>query len=184
MGLRTDLKNLTEKVDTQFMQFMRNIDEVKANVTVAATADGAAEPAVGGTSSNAMAEVEKLEEAMEDRFIMMQVQLDSLTASCPVCPCTTGNCPCACNQGAPVKEPPDGARRLEEDAWTKKGADPWTAPRRGDDGDDGDDDNGDGNDDDYFIGTPGGRGGGRGPKRAHESEYGKLFEAKDATFLP
>ena len=55
MGLRADLKNLTGKVDTQFMQFMRNIDEVTANVNVAATAAGAAEPAVGGTGSNAMA---------------------------------------------------------------------------------------------------------------------------------
>ena len=83
-----------------------------------------------------------------------------------------------------MKEPPTRGRRPDEGAWATKGADPWAAPRRGDDGDDGDDDNGDGGDDDYFIGTPGGRGGGRGPKRAHEYEYGKLFEAKDAKFLP
>ena len=84
--------------------------------------------------------------------------------------------PCACNRSAPFKEPPARGRRPEEDEWTQN--DPWTrAPRRGDDGDDGDD--GDGGDDDYFIGTPGGRGGGRGPRRAHEYESGKLFEAFD-----
>ena len=112
--------------------------------------------------------------------------MDSLTASFTVCPCTTGDCPCACNKGAPVKEPPTRSRRPEEDEWAKK--DPWSrAPRRGDDGD-GDDgdggDEGDDADDGFFIGTPGGRAGSRGPKKAHEYEYGKLFEAKDAKFLP
>ena len=159
---------------------------LKVKVNIDATAAGAAPTTIDGVGGNAMAEVETLKEAMEDRFVMMQVQMGSLTASFTVCPCTTGDCPCACSKGAPVKEPPTRGRRPEEDEWTKK--DPWTRPpRRGDDGD-GDDgdggDEGDGADDDYFIGTPGGRAGRRGPKKAHEYEHGKLFEANDAKCLP
>ena len=77
-----------------------------------------------------MAELDKLEEAMEDRFALLQVQVESLSLS--TCPCTTGKCPCKCNGGAPMREPPR-PRADAEDEFVKR--DPWKKyPRRGDGG--------------------------------------------------
>ena len=89
-----------------------------------------------------------------------------------------------------MREPPK--RRTtekadEEDEFVTK--DPWKSFRRDGDGGGGggDDDDGDGDEgaNGFFIGTPEGRSrGGRGPKKAHEYEFGKLFEVKDAKSLP
>ena len=137
---------------------------------------------------------------MEDRFALMQVQLESVSAGCP---CMDGRCPCACSKGAPVKEPPRRCpATAHKDAW-EDGDDPWRGFAKkkakgsggtggggghGGDGDDGDDDgDGDGDGDDeshhfdkFDIGIPDGR----GHKLAHQYEYGRLFEAKGAKFLP
>ena len=57
--------------------------------------------------------------------------------------------------------------------------------RKGPDGGDGGGGGGGDDDDDqgsFYIGTP--NGGSRGPKKPRSYEFGKLFEAKDAKFLP
>ena len=89
-----------------------------------------------------------------------------------------------------MRDPPkrrNTEKTEEEDELVKK--DPWQGFRRrgGGDGDggggggdagDGDDGNEDDGADGFFIGTPEGQGrGGRGPKKAHEYEFGELFEA-------
>ena len=189
MGLRADLRKLEEKMDA-----------TAAAVNVASMAAGAA-PSRGadgytmhppGIDNPAMAELEKLEEAMEDRFAMMQIQMDSMSEGRTACPCISGRCPCKCNSGSGgVREPPKRRteeKPKEEDEFEKN--DPWKKfNHRGDDDGDGGGDDGDGDGDagadGFFIGTPNPHGrGGRGPKKAHEYEFGKLFEVKDAKSLP
>jgi hypothetical protein len=123
----------------------------------------------------------------------MQVQVGSVGSARP---CIDGRCPCACSKSE-IREPPkryDAAARASAtfDEFTKSDKDPWRASRGkksggGDGGgepggDGGDDDDGDGDDDDdhheSFAGDV------RGRKLAHQYEYGRLFEAKEAKFLP
>ena len=181
MSLRADLKKLEEKLESRFTEFKSDLSDVRAAVNVASMSAGAAPPGIG-VDGNAMQELEKLEEAMEERFAMIQGQIESLAVNVGgECPCVSGRCPCKCN-GAPIKEPPK-RREDDEDEFIKK--DPWKRfARRGDGGGDGDGGGGHGDDgdaedgaDDFFIGTPNG---GKGLKKAHEYEYGKPFEAKDA----
>ena len=136
----------------------------------------------------------------------MQVQVESLNGGCP---CVDGRCPCACSKGtAPLREPPSKAKAEGTDAWGDEENDPWKGfgkkqggpggggggPGGGGGGPGGGgglgggsvgdhDDDDDDNDDvrGFFdIGTPDGK----GRKRAHQYEFGRLFEAKDAEFLP
>ena len=108
MSLRAELKKLEEKVDARFAEYKSDMSEVKATVNVASMAAGAAPPGID-VNSNAMQELEKLEEAMEERFAMIQGQIESLAVNVGgECPCASGRCPCKCN-GAPsggVREPP------------------------------------------------------------------------------
>jgi outer membrane murein-binding lipoprotein Lpp len=110
MGLRTDLKKHEEFVKGQVETLNVQFEELKSEVNVAAMAAGAAGRAGDGGVAPDMAELDKLEEAMEDRFALLQVQVESLSLSCTPCPCTTGKCPCKCNGGAPMREPPRARR--------------------------------------------------------------------------
>ena len=114
-----------------------------------------------------------------------------------------GRCPCACTSGkAPMREPPKrtAAATLEKDDFVDEDKDPWKAfskkrPGGGGDGGDGghgggsgpggggghDDDDDDDDVPHFNIHTPEF---GKGRKMAHQYEYGRLFEAKDAKFLP
>jgi hypothetical protein len=135
MSLRADLKKLEEKLDSRFTEFKSDLSDVRAAVNVASMSAGAAPPGIG-VDGNAMQELEKLEEAMEERFAMIQGQIESLAVNVGgECPCVSGRCPCKCN-GAPIKEPPK-RREDDEDEFIKK--DPWKRfARRGDGGGDGD----------------------------------------------
>jgi hypothetical protein len=73
VGLRADLKKLEEKMEARAAEFNKKADETNAAVNAAFTAAGPVE--TGQTESQAMKELEKLEEAMEDRFALLQVQV-------------------------------------------------------------------------------------------------------------
>ena len=151
-------------------------------------------PGIGADDMDAFTQIRLLEEAMEDRFAMLQIQVESVGDGCP---CIDGRCPCACTKGAPMREPPEAAAKGEDEFEDEK-KDPWRAfgkkkrgggpgggggggPSGGDDDDDGDGDDGESDPFDHFdINTPDGE----GRKLAHSYEFGKLSEAKDAKFLP
>ena len=82
-------------------------------------------------------------------------------------------------RAARVHRPKSLLRGGKKDPWEKFNS-------RGDDGGGGGDGGGsdgeEGDGDDFFIGTP--DTGRKGLKKAHEYDYGKLFEAKDAKSLP
>ena len=84
-GLRAELKKSEQKVNTRFTDVQGEVNELKANVNAATMAAGAAGPEGEGTGgAHAIAELDKLEEAMEDRFALLQVQVESLSlSSCP-----------------------------------------------------------------------------------------------------
>ena len=96
MGLRTDLKKHEEHVKGQVEELKGQFEELKGQVNAATMAAGAADPAAArGYAGGApeMAELDKLEEAMEDRSALLQVQVESLSLSCTPCPCTTEKMP-------------------------------------------------------------------------------------------
>jgi hypothetical protein len=175
------------------------LEVVKAEANVAATAAGSAPvdapPGIGAAAGDmdAFAQISGLGDAMEDRFALLQIQVESIGGGCP---CIDGRCPCSCNKAsAPVREPPkrDAAARASAtfDEFTDTEKDPWRACRKkggggdgggepgGDGGDDGADD-----DDDHHDRRETFNGDMRGRKLAHQYEYGRLFEAKEAKFLP
>ena len=78
---------------------------------------------------------------MEDRFAMLQIQVDSLAGGAAECPCVSGRCPRKCNT-VPLREPPKRRATPEDDREIVK-KDHWDKyPRRGG----GDDDGGGGGD--------------------------------------
>ena len=127
VSLRADLKKLEEKLDNTVTKLKAKVDESSGAVNAAFMAAGAAVP--GSGDGQTMRELEKLEEAMEDRFALLQIQLDSTRAGPPTpCPCVNGKCPCRCSRDAPcapVRAPPRPRRSSEEDEFTKDDKDPW-----------------------------------------------------------
>jgi hypothetical protein len=199
MNLRADVRKIEEMVDS----FRKDLGQVKVEANVAATAAGAATQSGAASAPDgldAFSQIRLLEEAMEDQFALVQTQLDSMGGGCP---CVDGRCPCACSKSAPMREPPSSAKTCpaaatldgKTDEFTDKAKDPWRAFHRDGSGrhgggggngggrpggGGGGDDDEDEDNDDFFIGTPEGR----GRKLAHQHEFGRLFEVKDAKFLP
>ena len=80
------------------------------------------------TGIDAYEQLKLLEEVMEDRFAMLDIQVESLAGGCP---CTDGRCPCACSKSAPMREPPkrkaEAGKAESEDGWEDDKKDPWKA---------------------------------------------------------
>ena len=80
---------------------------------------------------DAFTQIRLMEEAVEDRFALLQVQVVFVDGGCQK---VDGCCPCACSKGdAPMREPPKrtaaGTSPGGKDEWENEEKDPWNASR-------------------------------------------------------